>query len=530
MPRIFDLAGSLREDYLAVDWAGTSLGPVEEWTEALRNAVATMLDTRFPVTLFWGPDFTLVYNEAYVQLIGDKHPTALGTPCAKVFPEVWDIIGPMMEKARDEGVATWVEDEYIPLFRRGFLEECYFTFSYSPVRNARREVEGVMDIATETTEQYLTRRRLAVLSQLTSRLADVQHPEDVVRMALPLLRADARDLAAVTMALPGLPAEQVPGLPLVPPPDLGTVTEHVVTTPAGRVVWLPLAPAGPSQDGYLVVLLSQHLAEDEPYLGFLRLLAASLRQSLDRVRVRTAERRTAEVQRTMSEAFQRSLLPARVHLDRPQIAMRYQPAVELAHVGGDWFDWFELPDGSLTLVIGDVAGHDQASAAAMAEVRNVARGVAYTMHPAAPRDVVAGLDRAMEGTHVDVIATAVLAQVVTAGDGIELTWSNAGHPAPVLVSPDGSTSLLDTTPDLLLGLDASTERSDHRVRLPAGATVVFYTDGLVERRDAPLTQGLAWLVEELRGTQDVPVEELCDHLLTTVAEVEDDIALLVLRA
>ena len=94
----------------------------------------------------------LVYNAAYAALIADKHPMALGRPAREVFPEAWELIGPMMWRAR-AGEATWVEDAAVPLQRNGRLEEAYFTFSYSPVRDEEGAVEGVMDIATETTRR-----------------------------------------------------------------------------------------------------------------------------------------------------------------------------------------------------------------------------------------------------------------------------------------------------------------------------------------------------------------------------------------
>src|SRR5512146_196752 len=90
----FRSAGSLRELYATLDWAATPLGAPSTWTPALRNAAGLALSTRFPVALMWGPEFVLVYNEAYVDLIGDKHPRALGRPSREVFPEAWDVIGP----------------------------------------------------------------------------------------------------------------------------------------------------------------------------------------------------------------------------------------------------------------------------------------------------------------------------------------------------------------------------------------------------------------------------------------------------
>ena len=531
MRSYFDDLGTLGSAYETVDWAATPLGPVASWSEALVATVDLMAQTRFPVTLMWGPELVLVYNEAFVPLIADKHPGALGTPARDVFPEAWPLIGPMLHGVLDGNDATWVEDEYVPLHRRGFLEECYFTFSYSPVRGRGNRVEGVMDIAAETTEEVLSRRRLQLLSRLNERLAHVELPEEIRDNALPLLRAVAHDFpeadirlstvgGAATGPAPDDPAEVV---------DLGYGV--LETRGDRRVARLPLSSSDAGEQCLLVVTLSPFLALDDDYLGFLRLVAATLREALERVRVRSAERHMAEVQRGMSEAFQRSLLPRFIRSQRPEVAVRYQPAVELAQIGGDWYDLFELSDGSLTVVIGDVAGHDQQAAAAMAQVRNMLRGVASTMHPDVPGQVLRGVDRVMLATAQDIVATAVLAQVSGDGRGpLTLRWSNAGHPPPVLIEPDGRTRLLEDAPDLLLGVDAGTSRGDHCVTLPPGTTVVLYTDGLIERRGVPVAEGLAWIVEVLWDCHRMGVEELCDHLLRSSVAAEDDIALLVLRA
>ncbi len=534
MHTLFDDLGPLEPAYRAVDWAATALGPVSAWSDTLVSTVSIMLHTHFPVTLMWGPELVLVYNDAYVQLIGDKHPSALGRPAREVFPEAWDVIGPMLESAL-AGRASWVEDTHIPLHRRGFLEECYFTFSYSPVSNREQVVEGVIDIATETTPHVVSARRLQLLSALTERLVDAASPDHVRHEALALLRAPSADLAAADIWLDGATGDHEPTLPEAPVHASWDGSAEALETGGGRtVVWLPLAsarPAQPAQKSALVAALSPTLPPDEEYLAFLRLVAATLMQALDRVHAASAERRAADIQRGMSEAFQRSLLPDPIRRARPEVAVRYRAAVELGQIGGDWYDWFELPDGSLTVVIGDVSGHDQRAAAAMAQVRNMLRGVARILHPAMPSDVRHGLDLAMQGTSDMIFATAVLAQVSGQDrDALTLTWTNAGHPPPVIIHPDGSAELLETRPNLLLGLDPAAEAHDHRVDLPAGSTVVLYTDGLVERRGVPLSTGFAWLVDTLRGRQDMDLESLCDYLLQDLEDPADDIALLVLRS
>lgn len=522
---LFRDAGVLQEDYARVDWAATSLGPVEGWPSALRSTVDMMLNSRFPITLLWGPDLVLVYNEAYVEMIADKHPDALGRRCEDVFPEAWDVIGPMLHGVLEGAPATWMENSPLPLERSGFLEECWFTFAYSPVHDEDGNVLGVIDISTETTSEAIVARRLQLLTRLTATLADVEHVDDVPDKALQVLRQDRADLPEVDIRLHGVPTGGS-GLPFRPAGTPTLTSLRLEETAAGTIAWLPLAPRE-TQAGrpLLVARLSPNLAPDQDYLDFLGLIGAALTQAMDRVAAREAER-------TMSEALQRSLLTQPPTVAGLEVAVRYQPAAELAQVGGDWYDAFHLPDGSLTVVVGDVAGHDQVAAASMGQLRNLVRGVAYTLRQS-PARVLTGLDHAMDGLAVDVVATAVLAQVRESGESSPRTvsWSNAGHPPPVLIGADGRARLLETTPDLLLGLQAATRRADHAIELEPGASLVIYTDGLVERRGVNLSDSLAWLLGVLEGRHDLAPEELCNHLLAQLhGRVEDDIALLVVRS
>lgn len=513
-------AGTLRASYENVDWSGTTLGSMSSWSPALRSAVDLALHTRFPVTLLWGPEFVLVYNEAYVPLIAEKHPAALGARARDVFPEAWETIGPMMESVLAGEGATWVQDESVPLRRRGLLEEAYFTFSYSPVRGTHGGIEGVLDIATETTRQVIDRRRLELLSRLRRLLGDLERVEDVLEHVLPLLRGDVNDFAAVECELEG---------------ELGGRTSITQTgarwgvedTPTGRVARFALGSApNANRRPVLVVELSKHLVPDETYIGFLRLVAAVLGEALDRIKAQEAER-------GMSEALQRTLLSEPMQPDNLKVAVRYLAAAEQVQVGGDWYDSYMGPDGALRLVVGDVTGHDRRAVAAMAQARNLMRGVSYASQ-GSPATVLSTLDDAMYGLGVDLYATAILAQVEQEANGSArpsrtLRWSNAGHPPPVLIRADGRTELLERPSDALLGLGRR-ERDDHAVLLEGGDTVVFYTDGLVERRGIPLQQRLEWLTSVLHGRQELSAEELCDHMLAQLGNrTEDDVALLVLR-
>ena len=204
MRNLFDGLGSLADAYAAVAWSDTPLGAPARWDQRLVDAVETLLATRFPVTLFWGPELSMIYNQAYVPLIGDKHPAALGAPAESVFPEAWQLIGPMLDSVSEDGTATWVEDAFVPLLRHGFLEECYFTFSFSPLRDTGGRVSGAMAIASETTQQVISRRRLRLLSRLDAELAGLSRVEDVAPRALAVLRRADRDFAAVDIRVDGV--------------------------------------------------------------------------------------------------------------------------------------------------------------------------------------------------------------------------------------------------------------------------------------------------------------------------------------
>lgn len=307
---------------------------------------------------------------------------------------------------------------------------------------------------------------------------------------------------------------------------------------AGKEAWaaLPLRVGGR-------VLGSITISWDTPQdfaagdIALLNAFAAQCAQTLDRLLRRQAERASAAATRAMSEALQRSLLSKPVQADDLQIAVRYVPAAHEMQVGGDWYDAFFVADGSTQLVVGDVSGHDRDAAAAMAQVRNVLRCIAHT-RVAPPAAVLAALDQAMADLAVGVLTTAIIAKVEQTGDDAArgprtLRWSNAGHPPPVLIDPDGGARLLTRPVDRLLGVHPGTVRCDHTETLVPGATVVFYTDGLVERRGVPLDEGFEWLrsAAEALAERGLPLEELCDGLLEELgAELEDDVALLAVRA
>ena len=254
-------------------------------------------------------------------------------------------------------------------------------------------------------------------------------------------------------------------------------------------------------------------------------VAAQAGRAVERV-----HRHSQQVQ--LAEALQRSLLTEPPVLPGVEVAVRYVPAAEAARVGGDWYDAFPLRDGTPVIVIGDVTGHDTAAAAEMGQLRGLLRGVAHA-GGGGPAEVLRAFDRAVVDLHPDTLATAALAFIERDGaGGTFLRWASAGHPPPALVRPrDGVLLLGGTGGELLLGVDPTVLRTDSTVRLEAGDTVLLYTDGLVERRDASLDVGLARLCTELAELRGEPLSVVCDELLSRMLHgtPQDDVALVALR-
>ena len=175
-----------------VDWARHPLGEPDTWPPELRAAVEICLGSRFPMLVWWGPDLVMLYNDAYRPMLGIKHPDALGAPGREVWPEIWDVIGPMLDQVMTDGSATWSTDQMLVLDRNGFPEECYFTYSYSPVPDGAGGVGGVFCAVSETTDRVVGERRLATLAEM-AHLLGVERRADVIETAEALLAANPND-------------------------------------------------------------------------------------------------------------------------------------------------------------------------------------------------------------------------------------------------------------------------------------------------------------------------------------------------
>lgn len=320
------------------DWSVTPIGPIETWPQSLKIVVRILLDSRYAMWLGWGPQFTFFYNDAYAHMtLGAKHPWALGRSAREVWAEIWDDIGPRAESVVRTGKATWDERLLLFLERRGFPEETYHTFSYSPVPGDNGGIGGMLCVVTEDTERAISERRLRSLRELAARTTEeaksaedacqsaarilANNPHDLPFVLIYLIDADSKiaHLAGATGLSPGTTAapaevnlsaaqESKSAWPL--PRVLQTGCAEIVT---GMTSWLgptsvgvypelphtaavlPLRKSG--QDnlaGVLVVGVSPRRPFDDDYRGFLDLLAGQISVAIANARAYEEERHRAE--------------------------------------------------------------------------------------------------------------------------------------------------------------------------------------------------------------------------------------------
>ncbi|WP_159791980.1 SpoIIE family protein phosphatase [Puerhibacterium puerhi] len=537
-----------------VAWDRTPLGAPETWSTALRHVVQLCFSTRFPVMLVWGPDLTLIYNDAYRDILGEvKHRAgALGAPAAEVWAELWDEVGPLFDHVLRTGEPTWTEDKVLYFNRSGFVEEGVFTFSYSPLLDDDGSIAGVLDISTETTQQVRAARRLAVLDEL--HVATGAHVESIQTLGTAVVKVldasvDVARAAFYVKADHGFDLLAETAAATQPDVEHGLVGEAAhggEPVVAGATVVTPLQGGRQGVVGALVLEASPRLPLGDEYLRFLSVVGATvasgLRSTLAQREVVAALReranrleREAARERATSLALQQAVLSTPPEPDHLQLAVRYQPAADDLKIGGDWYDAFVTRDGATVLVIGDVVGHDLYAAVTMSQIRGLVRALAYD-HDGTPAEVLRRVDDAVQGLSlgVDALSTVIVARIEQVADERSvrtLRWSSAGHPPPVVVRADGEVEILWRRNDLPLGLGTERARTDHAVEIAVGDTFMLYTDGLVEQRRVGLQERLVELTHALAGAHERDLDHLADSVLGQMVPhaADDDIAMVAVR-
>ena len=492
-----------------------------------------------------------------------------------------DLLGKVLWDDWPAAVNSVFEDSYRTAVRTG-LPVSFDAYYPAPLEGwfelrAWPSPDGLSVYFVEVTERRRMQdkaersaHRLAILAQVASELAGTMDAQAAVahlpRMVIPTLA----DFAVVTLVDPdgrprdvgswhGDPAAhallsrytqvRLEAMPAVSPVARALIGGEPIRE-AGETVRDLLAP-GEARD--LLGVLAPETAVVLPMRGRGRTLGlltlyftagrtvededlATAQDVADRAGLALDNTRLYNAQIQLAEGLQRSLLTEPRQPEHGEIAVRYLPAAEAARVGGDWYDAFLQPDGSTMLVIGDVVGHDTEAAAAMGQLRGLLRGIA-TYSDAGPAEVLRGLDASMTTLQTRTLATAAVARFEQTPDELargitRMRWANAGHLPPLVVNPDGSVAELAAWKgDLLLGVDPEAQRRESVVTLDRGATVLLYTDGLIERRDADLDAGLVRLRDTLIELADRPLEELLDEVLERLVHgrPEDDVALVAVR-
>ncbi len=330
--RVFIGKGEMAALIRGRDWAKTPLGPVESWPQSLRTAVSICLGSRHPIVLWWGPERWMFYNDAYRPMLGElKHPQFLGASGQACWEEIWDVIGPMMDQVIETGEPTWSEDLFLLMQRYGYLEETYFTFSYSPIRDESGRPSGIFNACTESTARVLSERRMKTLREMT---VEARSAGEAAQKCAEVLGKNSRDVSFALIYLLDRSGEQLelsgyagleagtrasPSCVAMSGSDdhgwpLADVARHgqsvMVNNPAERFDCLPTEPWGdPSHQamlvpiarpgsqkpaGVLVLGVSPRRAFDDAYRGFFELIANHVATAVSNARAYEEQRERAE--------------------------------------------------------------------------------------------------------------------------------------------------------------------------------------------------------------------------------------------
>lgn len=332
LSELFTRTGEMGALMRSTDWTQTPLGPVDQWSTSLKTMLGVLLSNRFPMALCWGPQLLSLYNDAYRPILGEKHPSALGRPFGEVWNEIWHLLGPLADSVLSGAGATWSEHLLLPMNRKGYVEETYFTFSYSPVPGDDGRVGGMLVTCQETTEQVQDDRQLRMLQDLGRRGLDAKSPEEACRRAAEVLQQNATDVpfallyvvdeagtGARLIASAGLDqhdgpakapwidltADDVLGWPLAQATTnevVATLADRVGTLPGGtadvraeHAVVRPMRRAGqPQPYGYFVAGVSPRRALDERYRRLFRLVVDQIVSAIANASAFEEERKRAE--------------------------------------------------------------------------------------------------------------------------------------------------------------------------------------------------------------------------------------------
>ena len=320
-PDVLAVAGEMGERILELDWSTTPLGRIGSWSPSLRTTVSLMLNNRFPMLLWWTADYISIYNDAYIPVLGDKHPWGLGKPVRECWSEIWHVLRPLIDSPFHGGPSTWMDDICLIINRNGYNEETHFTVAYSPAPDASVPggIGGVLATVTETTAQVINDRALETLRKTSSYLIGCRSEQEVLVKAAQAISENKSDFPFVLIYSIEDLNKEAHDHRLQPVRDAVETRQPVIITDlaarfdeltAGnweerphQAMVIPVALQGhQAPSAVIIAALNPFRRLDSQYMSFIQLVTDQIAQALANATVIEAERRRAEAMAELDKA------------------------------------------------------------------------------------------------------------------------------------------------------------------------------------------------------------------------------------
>ena len=297
-PDALAVAGEMGERILGLDWSATPLGSIDTWSPGLRTTVSLMLHNRFPMLLWWTSDYISIYNDAYIPVLGDKHPWGLGKPVRECWSEIWHVLQPLIDSPFQGGPSTWMEDICLIINRNGYDEETHFTVAYSPAPDTSVPggIGGVLATVNETTAQVINERAIETLRKTSSYLMGCRSEQEVLAKAAQAIGENKSDFPFVQIY-------RMDDFPTAGPARQALETTETVIIDDRATRAVPITLQGhQAPSAVMLAALNPYRRLDDPYRSFIQLVTDQIAQALANVTVIEAERRRAEAMAELDKA------------------------------------------------------------------------------------------------------------------------------------------------------------------------------------------------------------------------------------